>query len=78
MVLKDSDTRSNYATGGQISVSIYITGVVKMGNAEIAVLDSDLGSIETQKKYVSMFGLKAYLKIETVFCCISKKVTSVY
>lgn len=39
-----------YATGGQIQVPIYITGVVKIENAVIAVLDSDLGSIETQKK----------------------------
>lgn len=39
-----------YATGGRIRVPIYVSGVVKIENAEIAVLDSDLGSIETQKK----------------------------
>ncbi|KAF7818440.1 dolichyl-diphosphooligosaccharide--protein glycosyltransferase subunit 2 [Senna tora] len=49
MVLKDSDSSSDFTTGGQIHVPIYITGVIKVGNAEIAVLDSDLGSIETQK-----------------------------
>jgi oligosaccharyltransferase complex subunit delta (ribophorin II) len=30
-------------------VPIYVTGIVKVSNAEIAVLDSDLGSDETQK-----------------------------
>ncbi|XP_028758347.1 dolichyl-diphosphooligosaccharide--protein glycosyltransferase subunit 2 [Neltuma alba] len=49
MVLEDLDRRSDYATGGQTHVPIYITGVIKIANAEIAVLDSDLGSIETQK-----------------------------
>ncbi|KAG7019263.1 Dolichyl-diphosphooligosaccharide--protein glycosyltransferase subunit 2 [Cucurbita argyrosperma subsp. argyrosperma] len=50
IALHDSEHLDIYATGGQIQVPIYISGVVKIENAEIAVLDSDLGSIETQKK----------------------------
>ncbi|CAN1766683.1 Dolichyl-diphosphooligosaccharide--protein glycosyltransferase subunit 2 [Linum perenne] len=38
-----------YAAGSKTEVPIFVTGVVKVENAEIAVLDSDLGSIETQK-----------------------------
>ncbi|XP_022155085.1 dolichyl-diphosphooligosaccharide--protein glycosyltransferase subunit 2 [Momordica charantia] len=49
IVLHDSEHKDIYTTGGQTRVPIYITGVVKIENAEIAVLDSDLGSIETQK-----------------------------
>ncbi|XLS72257.1 hypothetical protein HN51_029122 [Arachis hypogaea] len=49
MVLHDVDGEKVYATGGQIHVPIYVTGIVKVSNAEIAVLDNDLGSIETQK-----------------------------
>jgi hypothetical protein len=29
-----------------------VTGIIEVDTAEIAVLDSDLGSIETKKKYV--------------------------
>ncbi|TYK30867.1 dolichyl-diphosphooligosaccharide--protein glycosyltransferase subunit 2 [Cucumis melo var. makuwa] len=50
VVLHDSEHMDIYATGGKIQVPIYISGVVKIENAEIAVLDSDLGSVETQKK----------------------------
>ncbi|KAE8637347.1 hypothetical protein CSA_011897 [Cucumis sativus] len=50
VVLHDSEHMDKYATGGKIQVPIYISGVVKIENAEIAVLDSDLGSVETQKK----------------------------
>ncbi|XP_057720712.1 dolichyl-diphosphooligosaccharide--protein glycosyltransferase subunit 2-like [Arachis stenosperma] len=49
MVLHDADGEKVYATGGQIHVPIYVTGIVKVSNAESAVLDNDLGSIETQK-----------------------------
>lgn len=42
-----------YATGGQTQVPVFVTGLIKIDNAEIAVLDSDLGSVETQKKYVT-------------------------
>ncbi|XP_068320867.1 dolichyl-diphosphooligosaccharide--protein glycosyltransferase subunit 2-like isoform X2 [Pyrus communis] len=46
----DSEEEKVYATGGSTQVQIFITGVIKIENAEIAVLDSDIGSIETQKK----------------------------
>ena len=42
-----------YATGGQTQVPVFVTGLIKIDNAEIAVLDSDHDSIETQKKYVT-------------------------
>ncbi|CAI8600267.1 unnamed protein product [Vicia faba] len=47
--LHDSGSENDYAIGGQIHVPIYVTGIVKVSNAEIAVLGSDLGSDETQK-----------------------------
>ena len=52
MVLHDSDHKNLYATGGQTRIPIFVTGVIEVDSAEIAVLDSDLGSIETKKKYV--------------------------
>jgi oligosaccharyltransferase complex subunit delta (ribophorin II) len=54
IVLHDSESEKVYATGGQIHVPIYVTGIIKVGNAEIAVLDSDLGNVETHKMYVSI------------------------
>ncbi|BAT85542.1 Dolichyl-diphosphooligosaccharide--protein glycosyltransferase subunit 2 [Vigna angularis] len=50
IVLHDSAGENVFATGGQIHVPIYVTGIIKVSNAEIVVLDSDLGSVETQKK----------------------------
>jgi len=50
IVLDDSVDKKVYATGGQTQVPIFVTGVVKIDNAEIAIVDSDLGSIEAQKK----------------------------
>ncbi|ESW34552.1 hypothetical protein PHAVU_001G162000 [Phaseolus vulgaris] len=50
IVLHDSAGEKVFATGGQIHVPIYVTGIIEVSNAEIAVLDSDLGSVETQKK----------------------------
>ncbi|XP_059459921.1 dolichyl-diphosphooligosaccharide--protein glycosyltransferase subunit 2 [Corylus avellana] len=50
IVLDDSVDKKVYATGGQTQVPIFVTGVVKIDNAEIAVVDSDLGSVEAQKK----------------------------
>ncbi|XP_062164007.1 dolichyl-diphosphooligosaccharide--protein glycosyltransferase subunit 2 [Alnus glutinosa] len=50
IVLDGSVDKKVYATGGQTQVPIFITGVIKIDNAEIAVLDSDIGSIEAQKK----------------------------
>ncbi|KAI5396322.1 proteasome regulatory particle base subunit, variant 2 [Lathyrus oleraceus] len=47
--LQDSGSENDHAIGGQIHVPIYVTSIVKVSNAEIAVLGSDLGSDETQK-----------------------------
>ncbi|KAL9394946.1 hypothetical protein Peur_014231 [Populus x canadensis] len=49
-VLHDSDHKNLYATRGQTRIPIFVTGVIEVDTAEIAVLDSDLGSIETKKK----------------------------
>ncbi|KAI5589879.1 hypothetical protein POPTR_005G226100v4 [Populus trichocarpa] len=49
-VLHDSDHKNLYATGGQTRIPIFVTGIIEVDTAEIAVLDSDLGSIETKKK----------------------------
>ena len=50
MVLHDLEHEQVYATGGQTLVSVFVTGIIKVASAEIAVLDSDLGSVESQKK----------------------------
>ncbi|KAM3344645.1 dolichyl-diphosphooligosaccharide-protein glycosyltransferase subunit 2 [Capsicum galapagoense] len=50
VVLHDSEHRMIYATGGRTKVPIHITGVIKVNNAEISALDSDLGNVETRKK----------------------------
>lgn len=42
IILHDSESDKVYATGGQIHVPIYVTGVIKVGSAEIAVLVSTL------------------------------------
>lgn len=53
-MLHEPEHEKIYVTGGQKKVPIFASGLIKIENAEIAVLDSDLGSIETQKKYVSV------------------------
>ncbi|EXB88375.1 Dolichyl-diphosphooligosaccharide--protein glycosyltransferase subunit 2 [Morus notabilis] len=53
VVLHDSEHEKVYATGGQTQVPVFITGIIKVDNAEIVVLDSDLGSVESQKNYNS-------------------------
>ncbi|XP_047326934.1 dolichyl-diphosphooligosaccharide--protein glycosyltransferase subunit 2-like [Impatiens glandulifera] len=62
-VLSDSENEKIYATAGRSRVPIYVTGVINVDNAEIAVLDSDLGSVETKKKLDiagdSLFSLSA-------------------
>ncbi|XVF81008.1 hypothetical protein PTKIN_Ptkin15bG0121900 [Pterospermum kingtungense] len=50
MVLHEPEHEKFYVTGSQTKVPTFVTGVVKIENAEITVLDSDIGSIETQKK----------------------------
>nr|KYP37506.1 Dolichyl-diphosphooligosaccharide--protein glycosyltransferase subunit 2 [Cajanus cajan] len=49
IVLDEPAGEKVYATGGQIHVPIFVTGIIKVSNAEIAVVDSDLGSVENQK-----------------------------
>ncbi|KAK3407154.1 hypothetical protein EUGRSUZ_K03255 [Eucalyptus grandis] len=49
LALQDSEDVNTYATGGQTQIPIYITGVMKIENAAVAVLDSDLGTVDTQK-----------------------------
>lgn len=53
-MLHDQEHKKVYATGGRTKVPIYVTGVIEVDNAEIAVLDSDLGNLETQKKYATL------------------------
>lgn len=55
MVLHDTEHQSVYAAGTETQIPIFVTGLIKINNAEIAVLDSDHGNIETQKKYVTVF-----------------------
>lgn len=50
-----------YATGGRTKVPIYVTGVIKVDNAEISVLDGDLDNAETRKKYVLFLSYPSYL-----------------
>ncbi|XP_073064756.1 dolichyl-diphosphooligosaccharide--protein glycosyltransferase subunit 2-like [Primulina eburnea] len=50
IVLDDPEYKKTYVTGGRTKVPIHLTGVVQVENEEIAVLDSDLGSVEMHKK----------------------------
>ncbi|KAI4319492.1 hypothetical protein MLD38_033081 [Melastoma candidum] len=50
ILLEDPEHKKSYATGGRIHVPIYVSGVVIVENAVISVLDSDLGTVDTQKK----------------------------
>lgn len=50
ILLDDSTHEKVYITEAQTKVPIAATGVISIENAEIAVLDSDVGSIESQKK----------------------------
>ena len=54
-MLHEPEHEKVYATGSQTKVPKFVTGLIKIENAEITVIDSDLGSIETQKKYVVYF-----------------------
>ncbi|XAR61088.1 Dolichyl-diphosphooligosaccharide--protein glycotransferase [Bertholletia excelsa] len=53
-LLHDPEHKKIYVTGGQMKVPVFVTGVVKVDNAEITVLDRDTGSIETQKNQNSL------------------------
>ncbi|KAL3849975.1 hypothetical protein ACJIZ3_011857 [Penstemon smallii] len=50
VILDNPEEKKNYATGGRTKVSVHVTGVITVDSSEIAILDSDLGSTETQKK----------------------------
>ncbi|KAG8370816.1 hypothetical protein BUALT_Bualt13G0022800 [Buddleja alternifolia] len=50
IIFNDPEHKKSYVTGGRTKVPIHVTGVIKMEHSEITVLDSDLGSIEMQKK----------------------------
>ncbi|KAK6164447.1 hypothetical protein DH2020_001311 [Rehmannia glutinosa] len=50
IVFDDPEQKKNYATGGRTKVPIHVTGAITIDSAEIAILDSDIGSPETQKK----------------------------
>ncbi|KAK6141654.1 hypothetical protein DH2020_024596 [Rehmannia glutinosa] len=50
IVFDDPEQKKNYATGGRTKVPIHVTGAITIDSAEISILDSDIGSPETQKK----------------------------
>ncbi|VVB12234.1 unnamed protein product [Arabis nemorensis] len=50
ILLDDSASEKAYITEAQTEVPIAVTGAISIENAEIAVLDSDVGSVESQKK----------------------------
>ncbi|XP_078154443.1 dolichyl-diphosphooligosaccharide--protein glycosyltransferase subunit 2-like [Carex rostrata] len=47
--MNDPELAENYATGGQISVTTFLTGNVKIDKAEIAISDSDASSESVKK-----------------------------
>ncbi|KAI3742684.1 hypothetical protein L1987_60377 [Smallanthus sonchifolius] len=48
IVLSDPEHKKIYVTGGRTKVPVYVTGVVKVENSKVEVLESD--SVETQQK----------------------------
>lgn len=60
-MLHDSEDGKVYVTGGQTKVPVYISGIIKVENAEISVLDNDLGSIDTQKQYAPVLWTSSLL-----------------
>ncbi|KAH6811547.1 ribophorin II family protein [Perilla frutescens var. frutescens] len=50
IIFDTPEHKKNYATGGRTKVPIHITGAIKIASAEIAILDGDHGSVETQRK----------------------------
>ncbi|KAJ9696950.1 hypothetical protein PVL29_008941 [Vitis rotundifolia] len=50
ILLHDPEHQKIYATGSRTRVPIIVTGVIKVDTAEIVILDSDLGSVETKRK----------------------------
>ncbi|KAK1303068.1 Dolichyl-diphosphooligosaccharide--protein glycosyltransferase subunit 2 [Acorus calamus] len=50
ILLHDPEHKNVCATGGQTQAFIYYTGLIKIESAEIAILDSDVESVETKQK----------------------------
>ncbi|XXG44001.1 hypothetical protein AAC387_Pa01g3905 [Persea americana] len=50
VLLHDPEHKNIYTSGGRTLANIFVTGVVTIDGAEISVLDSDVGSVETKKK----------------------------
>ncbi|CAN6485747.1 unnamed protein product [Victoria cruziana] len=48
--LDDPEQGKAYSTGGQIRATIYVTGLIKIDEAEIAILDGDNGEAESANK----------------------------
>ncbi|PWA60175.1 Ribophorin II [Artemisia annua] len=48
IVLSDLELKSKYATGGRTKVPVFVTGVVKVDNAKVTLLEGD--SVESEKK----------------------------
>ena len=46
----DPELVNTYATGGRTRASIFLTGNIKIDKAEIAILSSDVGSVENMEK----------------------------
>ncbi|XP_048618939.1 dolichyl-diphosphooligosaccharide--protein glycosyltransferase subunit 2-like isoform X1 [Brassica napus] len=71
ILLDESANEKGYITEAQTKVPIAATGAIGIENAEIAVLDSDVGSIESQKKYASLYHLllTKYVFFATFLLC---------
>uniref|UniRef100_A0A1J3GK09 Dolichyl-diphosphooligosaccharide--protein glycosyltransferase subunit 2 n=1 Tax=Noccaea caerulescens TaxID=107243 RepID=A0A1J3GK09_NOCCA len=50
ILLDDSANEKAYITEAETKVPIAVTGIISIENPEISVLDSDVGSVESQKK----------------------------
>ncbi|KAG6403079.1 hypothetical protein SASPL_135296 [Salvia splendens] len=50
VIFHNPEHKKTYVSGGRTRVLVHITGVIKIDNAEIVILDGDRGSVETQKK----------------------------
>ncbi|XP_068669612.1 dolichyl-diphosphooligosaccharide--protein glycosyltransferase subunit 2 [Aristolochia californica] len=50
VLFHDPEHKKAYVTGERTKAPIYITGLIRIDKAEIAVLDSDIGRVETVKK----------------------------
>jgi len=48
IVLSDPEHKRKFATGGRTKVPVHVTGVVKVDNAKVAVLEGDI--VESEKK----------------------------